>query len=240
MQIIIIGRGHSGTRVPMAMLRESGVFVGNVSPSLDLLPARDMYEAAQMAGDWVEWIAPHTWCFRELLEAEPPKRFAALVNQYLSGFGGHDTYAWKLPEAALCLPWLVKLFPDAYYIHWIRDGRDTILKPHGTDNLRQWHIPTEVTLGTDRRKRAAISWKYHEELIEQTPKPRHWLKIRLRDMVYRQGEMITAMNGFLGMRVNPIPMFTDVVGRWKAHTLNGETEIMRAQLVRHGFMEADI
>lgn len=237
MQIIIIGRGHSATRVPMAMLHESGVYVGNVSPSFDLLPAGAMYEAACMAGDWVKWIAPHTWDFSELLMRNPPNRFVALVDEYLSGFIGQDTYAWKLPEAALALPWLVKLFPDAYFIHWVRDGRDCILKPHGTDNLRQWHIPTEITLGTDRQIRAAISWEYHEELITQTPKPAHWLTIRLCDMVLDRDGQARRMSAFLGFPVNPIPMFTDVVGRWRGQSLNGAIEIMRPQLEQHGFME---
>lgn len=240
MQIIIIGRGHSATRVPMAMLKISGVYLGKVSPSFDLIPAELMYRAVRLAGDWVKATGEHEWDFSLLCHMPVPLQYKQLVSEYLMRFAGREPYAWKLPEAALALPWLVKLYPDAYYIHWVRDGRDVILKHHGTDKLRQWNIPTSVELGTSRLTRAAISWKYHEDLIAATPKPEHWLTIRLCDMVHQQDETIEQMSDFLGMTVSGIPMFGDVIGRYHGHSLNGEIAIMQEQLVAHGFMEAEV
>lgn len=237
-QIIIIGRGHSGTRALGATLFTSGVYMGNISPSFDLIPGKPMYRVARHAGMYVRMIRPFEWDFSRLLAMSIPDLCRKLVDEYLSGFEGHSFYGWKLPETTLALPWITQMYPDAYYIHWVRDGRDNILKFHGTDRLKNWRIPSGgVAEKNNRLQCAAISWKYHEDLIAITPKPQHWLKVRFEDFVQHQGETLARLSDYLGIGLNAIPVFHDVVGRYLTEELNGVVEIMRPQLVEHRYIE---
>lgn len=236
MKIIVIGRGHSGTRAIGGVLHTSGIYMGTTTQRFDLVPATTMYEAVRMAGEYVYRLDNTHWDFSQLLQTPPPESFQSRVREYLSCFEGYDTYAWKLPETVLALPWIIQMFPDAYYIHWVRDGRDNILKAHGTDNLQEWNIPTDLDPIADRLTRAAVSWKYHEDLIAATPQPAQWLTVRFEDFVQRQGETLARLSAYLGRAMNPIPVFHDVIGRYLTVDLNGVVEIMRPQLQAHGYI----
>ena len=70
------------------------------------------------------------------------------------------------------------MFPDAKYIHWVRDPRDCILRRHKTDDLRDFGIPYPKT--EDARERRAISWLYQYEIMKSTPTPEHCITVRLK------------------------------------------------------------
>jgi len=68
---------------------------------------------------------------------------------------GHDrsdgqTWGWKLCETAYILPVLDYLFPDARYIHLIRDGRDVAFCDHVGANDAFWR---KIYFNTDRIRR---------------------------------------------------------------------------------------
>lgn len=236
-QIIIVGRGHGGTRCMANTLRQSGLFMGHVNGSGDTTPGKRLYEAVKMAGDYVEFLEPYEWDFTELVEMSPPERYIELMQEYLSPqFEGKDTYGWKLPESVLALPWLVKMFPDAYYIHWVRDGRDSILSYHDTEHLDQWRIPHIVPRNSSRLLCAAVSWKYHEDMVQATPKPTHWMKVRFEDFVLRQGEELKRVGGYLDMDLTKIPVRREPVGRYVSHDLSSVIEIIQTQLEQQGYL----
>ena len=56
---------------------------------------------------------------------------------------------WKIPETTLVFPWILRMFPDIKYIHWVRNPRDAMLNRHMTDNLNDFGIvsPEVQTLG---------------------------------------------------------------------------------------------
>ncbi len=233
MRIIIVGRGHSGTRIPAATLAESGVNMGNVNSSHDHIPAFAMYAAVRDLGKMVT-SSDGVWDFSAFIDSTPTAAYKEHVAEYLAYFEGHTVYGWKLPESVLGLPWLVQLFPDAYYIHWVRDGRDNILDHHGTDNLSRFSIPD--TISDDRLRNAAISWAYHEALVEATPKTKHWLTLYYEDFVLNQEESLTVMSNYLNMTLFKIAVNSSPIGRYKTHDLNGVLPIMASQLERHGYL----
>jgi hypothetical protein len=214
-QIIIVGRGHGGTRAMGKTLAESGVFLGKINGVYhDHIPPFQMYMAAGMFGLCIEQIDIDMWDFAGA--DDYGDRFALyedLVCRYLREFNGHDCYAWKLPETVLGLPWLVRVFPDAYYIHWVRDGRDSILTEHQSDYLQNWNVPCGAF--DDRLMNAAQSWHYIESLVEFTPKPNHWISVRFEDFVLRQDETLERLGEYLGMELVKIPVIADRVGRWQ-------------------------
>lgn len=236
MQIITVGRGHSGTRIMSHTLAQSGIYVGNVNSSGDLMPPHAMYAAVRLFGVLVKGTSGN-WDFSEAMETSPLLEYERLVNTYLKPFRIYDTYAWKLPETVLALPWLVRMFPDAYYIHWVRDGRDNILGYHGTED--DWY-GVGIDLPEDRLTRAAMSWDYHEELIAQTPKPKHWLKVRYEDFVLSQDMELKYLTQFLKTPLAAIPVQNTSISRYLGHEVQHVMPIMNKHLWAHGYIEETV
>jgi hypothetical protein len=216
MMITIIGRGHSGTRAISNTLAESGVFMGApLNKSWDLVPAESMYEACRVFGKYVDWTGGLTWDFSRVFSMAPDKEFVRLIEDFLSSVLSSDApnKGWKIPETTLCYPWILKMFPDMHYIHWVRDPRDCILAGHVTDELEKFNIGYPAT--DDIREKRAISWKYQRELMKATPEPVKLIKLRFEDMVFKQDETLKQLEAFLGLPMAKIDMRPDSVGRWK-------------------------
>lgn len=216
MLVTVIGRGHGGTRAISHTLRESGVYMGeNLNPSGDLIPAEEMYEACRIMARHVEYLGDLRWDFSRLHTGPVDRGFVRLVESYLSSVLGSKAphRGWKLPETTLVFPWIVRLFPEAHYIIWTRDPRDSILGAHLTDELSAFGVPCE--LPDDIFVRRAISWKYQREIIKATPRPRRAIDVRFEDFVLDQERTLAALECFLGIPLARIAVNPEAVGRWK-------------------------
>ena len=216
MLVTVIGRGHSGTRAISNTLSDSGIYMGApLNKSWDLIPPEKMYEACRVFGNYVEYKGNLSWDFSRVLSMQPDKEFVRLIEEYLGSVLNSDAEnkGWKIPETTLCYPWILKMFPEIYCIHWVRDPRDCILGSHVTDDLREFNI--DYTLTDDPREMRTISWKYQRELMKATPEPEKLIKIRFEDMVFEQDKTLKRLEDFLGMPMAKIPMRTDSVGRYK-------------------------
>jgi arylsulfatase A-like enzyme len=214
--ITIIGRGHSGTRAISHTLAQSGVYMGTTqNESGDLLPPQPMYEACRIMAKYVVHKGGLKWDFSKLHTMPIDPAFKKLVEQYLAPIleSPAARKGWKLPETTLVFPWIVRMFPDLYYIHWVRDPRDSILGFHLTDDLSDFGVPYDKT--DDLRLRRAISWQYQAELVRATPKPRHWMTVRFEDFVLDQDKTLAKLRDFLGFPLVKIPVKPEAVGRWK-------------------------
>jgi hypothetical protein len=216
MMVTVIGRGHSGTRAMSHTLSESGVFMGaQLNKSGDLIPAQDMYEACRVMAKYVDYQGGLSWDFSRLHTMPIDPAFTRLLESFLASVLSSDAEhrGWKLPETTLVYPWIVRMFPDINYIHWVRDPRDCILNSHLTDDLTDFGIQYEKT--DDIRKNRAISWKYQREIVKATPAPAHTISVRFEDLVFAQDETLARVSSFLGIPLAKIPMRTDSVGRYK-------------------------
>ena len=216
MLITIIGRGHGGTRAMSHTLSASGVYMGaELNNSGDLIPPGDMYEACRVMGRHVKYLGDMRWDFAALHTMPIDPAFTRLVESFLASVLASDAprRGWKLPETTLVFPWIVRMFPDIKYIHWVRDPRDSILGSHVTDDLADFCIPYPAT--EDRQLRRAISWKYQVEIVRHTPKPANWLAVRFEDFVLRQEETLARLEKYLGFELTRIPVRPEAVGRYR-------------------------
>ncbi len=213
--ITVIGRGHSGTRAMSHTLSRSGVFMGEpLNVSGDLLPPEPMYEACRLIARHIPWRGGLEWDFGPVQTMPIPREFVDLVETYLKSVLAHPgpRKGWKIPETTLCYPWIRRLFPDVRYIFWVRDPRDCIAGSHLTDDLGRFGVACPPA-GDDIRLRRAISWKYQDDLVRATPRPRHWLKVRLEDFVLHQERELGRLEKFLGFPLARIPVRTEPLGR---------------------------
>lgn len=217
MLVTVIGRGHSGTRAISETLSRSGVDMGKpLNGSWDLVPPEKMYEACRIFGKYVKYTGGLTWDFSGVTDTEPDSEFVKLIEEYLYSVlsSKAENKGWKIPETTLCYPWILKMFPELYCIHWVRDPRDCILSGHVTDDLRDFNI--DCPAAANIREQRAISWKYQRELMKATKPPAKLLSLRFEDMVFYQDETLLKLEKFLGMPMVKIHMRSDSVGRYKA------------------------
>ncbi len=237
MLITIIGRGHGGTRAISHTLSESGVYMGaELNGSGDLVPAQDLYEACRAMSKYVRHIGGVEWDFSELHSMPVDPEFTRLVESYLASVLSSDAEnkGWKLPETTLIYPWIVRMFPEAYYIHWTRDPRDSILGGHLTDDLADFGVPYEHT--EDLRLRRAISWKYQREIVKATPKPAHAMDVRFEDFVLDQDATLAKIRQFLGIPLAKIEVRPEAVGRWKTDEGEHDFDFLKGDMEELGYV----
>ena len=236
--ITVIGRGHSGTRAISHTLYASGVFMGHtINRSGDKVPPQALYDACNVMAPNVHWKGGLSWDFSALHDMEIDPGFKQLVDTYLQDVMKENILhkGWKLPETTLIYPWIARLFPDAKYIHWIRDPRDCILSGHGTDDMHRFGIEYPHT--DNVRERRAISWKYQYDLMRSTPQPRHVLHVRFEDFILRQEETLERLEAFLGIPMGRIIVRPDAVGRWKKDTEKHYFDFFKEAMLENGYTE---
>ncbi len=213
--ITIIGRGHGGTRAISHTLSASDVYMGEpLNGSGDLLPPQAMYEACRVMAKHVRWLGGLAWDFSALHSMAIPQEFTELIEQYLTSVlnSAAEHKGWKIPETTLVFPWIVRMFPDIKYIHWVRNPRDNILARHLTDDLADFGI--EYPASDDERLRRAISWQYQYEIVKATPKPTHWTRVRFEDFVLQQEATLAQLEEYLGIPLARIEVRPDTVRRY--------------------------
>jgi hypothetical protein len=75
----------------------------------------------------VKYLGNLKWDFSQLHTMPIDPAFTTLVERYLQHVLASDEpqRGWKLPETTLIFPWIIRMFPNIKYIHWIRDPRDS-------------------------------------------------------------------------------------------------------------------
>ena len=217
-------------------LYASGVFMGRtINPSGDKVPPGDLYDACRVFAKYVAWQGGLSWDFSRALEVDVDPEFVEKVESYLADVleNGDRFRGWKLPETTLVYPWIVRMYPEILYIHWIRDPRDGILAPHRTDDLGDFGIVYPAT--EDIRRQRAISWLYQYQLMKATPKPSHLLTVRFEDFVLNQEETLRRLEAYLGIPLARIVVRPEAVGRWRTATGDLQLDLLGEALAELGY-----
>ncbi len=235
--ITVIGRGHSGTRILSHTLHSSGVYMGRkLNESGDLVPAEVLYEACRVMARHVNYLGNLRWDFSKLHTMPIDPAFTRLVESYLESVLASEAEhkGWKLPETTLVYPWIVRMFPDIHYIHWVRDPRDCILGSHITDDLADFGVPYDRPY--DVLMRRIISWKYQAQIIRATTPPKHILTMPFESFVLQQDQALARLREFLGFPLVKLEVYPEAVGRWKRHRIIvDQLELLQDDLIAHGY-----
>jgi hypothetical protein len=206
-------------------LSESGVFMGDqLNKSGDLLPPEDMYEACRVMAKHVVHLGGLHWDFSQLHSMPIDPEFTRLIESYLASVltSEEENKGWKIPETTLVLPWIVRMFPDARYVYWVRDPRDNVLGDHLTDDLADFGVPYQPT--DDLIERRSISWHYQYEVMKNTPSPKYRIDVKFEDFVFRQDRTLVRLEHFLGIPMARIPVRCETVGRWRSEIASASFE----------------
>jgi len=143
--VVMFNKSHSGSRMLANLLDEAGISLGaHRNHSWDSLDVLEL----------VEYLVEHYYpSYAPLFEPSrpPDRKLAALIQRvferHLEGLAPGQPWGWKLCETVYVLPILDYCFPDARYVHLIRDGRDVAFCDHRGPDSPFWR---KVYFNTDR------------------------------------------------------------------------------------------
>jgi len=118
--LILLSRGGSGSRLLSNLVEDTGIFLGNQLNS---------------SGDSMELVVPF---YRAIVEKYRCKakwqrqqtvpRIRASAARMIKNLPEDKAWGFKIPESILLLPELALAFPDAAYVHLVRDPETTCLR----------------------------------------------------------------------------------------------------------------
>jgi hypothetical protein len=134
--IVVFNKSHSGSRLLARLIADSGVFMGahqnESNDSWDILKLVE-YLVSEYYPDY----SP-LWSRGEHSDRGLPDLIRDVFASHTEGLSPGARWGWKLCETAYILPVLDFLFPNARYIHLIRDGRDVAFTDHRAPNRPFW------------------------------------------------------------------------------------------------------
>lgn len=123
--IILFNKSHSGSRLLAGLLLANGVYLG---------ADRNDSEDAVGLMDFVRPLVERHYPNYSSLMREGDPALEPLVNmvldRHLRAHASGTPWGWKLCETLYILPILQRIFPEAKFIHLLRDGRDVAFSDH--------------------------------------------------------------------------------------------------------------
>lgn len=210
--LFIVGRGRSGTSLLQTIL--------NTHPQISVAPEsqfimflRRRYQNTDWSESKIEKFSRDLWLEermenwhlepevlkQELLKHNENAEFATLCKEvyYQYGLSKQKEHLKvvgdKNPHYALYLKHLINLYPNARFVHIVRDPRDTILSYKA------------VNFDADHTSTLANRWNIYNKAIlkfsRNMPEKFHFL--RFEDLLANPEETLTKLCGFLGVEYDP-------------------------------------
>lgn len=221
--VIVLGRGKSGTRLLPKCLAQLGV----------AMVSRKEVAAADI-DDWVFRKVVKRLAQRNLfvdsaedISARDLALFQKVVWRLWQNMKRNpdhvNAWGWKFPETYMITPLVLKTFPQARFIHIVRDGRDIAFRNHLTEDpgTRLGHALMAHMQALDKPHhiRAALSWKFQVEkyarFAQQIPAQNHF-EMRFEHLCAEPVDVVSNMASFLNR-----PMTDACVGFVKEHIRQG-------------------
>jgi hypothetical protein len=147
--VVIFNKSHSGSRFLAGLAQDQGIFMGaQLNESLDAIPFLPLVEHVVRT----EYPAFHILRRAQQWPGEVLDLIAVALDAHLVGYRSGQPWGWKLCETVYILPLVAAIFPEARFVHLIRDGRDVAFSDHVAPELPFWR---KVYFGTD----AIVSWR---------------------------------------------------------------------------------
>lgn len=134
--VVILAKGHSGTRFLAQALESNGIFMGSdLNPMHDSLAWADDFAKPLVVSDWFPNFDEDG---RPDLTVEIDARLRTTLANYSVRAEPAGMWGWKGSTTFVMDP-LLRRFPGLRLVHLIRDGRDVVLSEDGYLNLPFWH-----------------------------------------------------------------------------------------------------
>lgn len=164
--LVILSRGHSGSRVLTWLCARLGFELG----SSESKPSADTDKCFT---NRIKRIASRSIGIVHRADIVPAdlRAFQRAVSSYRRRLGPSvSRWGWKFPETYLIVPLVTETFPNARFIHLLRDGRDVAFKKHLTDNPAKEPGRTILKACGALRKphhvQAGMSWAFQVHQFE--------------------------------------------------------------------------
>ncbi len=180
--VIVLGRGKSGTRLlpwclehlGVAMSIKPGVVAGDVDDSVFRKIVKQLARRCLFV-DRPEDVSNEDLELFQIAVLRLWEKMSKNPNRA-------NAWGWKYPETYLIAPLVYRCFPNARFIHIIRDGRDVAFRQHLTDDpttpLGYDILASLDALDKPQHIRAALSWKFQVEkyakFTDQIPRENHF------------------------------------------------------------------
>lgn len=159
--VIIVGAPRSGTTLLGQLLGAHGMVA-------------NLYEPYFI---WERFIGPGPDDSRTADDAdERTIRYVRREFERARRRAGAELLVEKTPRNSFRIPFMQRIFPEARWIHIIRDGRDAVLSIH-----RQWRRRFDQSRRRDRIDYARFAWSY---LHEQHPSWRNRVQMLMHEVRY--------------------------------------------------------
>ena len=143
--VIVFNKSHSGSRMLARLFHAAGIAMGaHLNESWDSLDVLELVE--YLVTRYYPDYAP-LW----RTDTPPDLHLQSLIDRvfarHLEGTTAGRPWGWKLCETVYILPVLDYCFPDATFVHLLRDGRDVAFCDHKGPDSPFWR---KVYFNTDR------------------------------------------------------------------------------------------
>jgi Sulfotransferase family len=202
--VVVMGRGHSGTRLLAGILLHLGV---DLNANLARHRSGDMLD--QSFKQHIRTVASHSVDRGRFgqLEFRDLNRFQKAARGYYRRLDpGARPWGWKFPETYLLGPYVRATFPRARYLHLLRDGRDLAFKQHLTDlpqhRLARAILRQQRAMGEPHHLQAAKSWALQVELFDRFRRelePGQLLEIRFERLLTAPVDEADRICRYLGL-----------------------------------------
>jgi hypothetical protein len=206
-----VGSGRSGTTLIRAMFDSHPDMA--VPDESNFIPrfgrARERYEqpwgfaSAVFLGDlfrqsWFRRSGMSQEAAWDAFDSRPPADLPAAIREVFAVYAGQHgkrRYADKTPNYVLHLPLLAELFPEARFVHVIRDGRAVAMSL------------LDVGFGPRTMAQAALQWRERVALgiaFAREVGPSRCRAVRYEELLEDQAGTVASLCDFVGLQFDPV------------------------------------
>lgn len=191
----VVGASRSGTTLLRLMLDASSKLA--IPPETNFGQALDAFERGGVTAGVDAILQSQAWgdcdlSTRDLqrsVEDDPPNTQGELLRRFYELYAlhrGKPRWGDKSPYYMMAMERIAQLFPEAHFVHVIRDGRDVALS-----NIPLW-------FGPDTIEKAAVWWSQMIALARrQAAKLPFYMEVRYEELVRDPRAALTAVCEFI-------------------------------------------